>query len=106
MIRHIIAFIILGALALLLGFYYMNPDSYVYQSGLNQHVPNYDALEDNIPNSKYETTLAKDYPFIFWLVENQVWIFLICVLLSLCNLIYNYYQKGKLYRFIHKIYKG
>jgi len=105
MIRHIFAFIILGLLLVLLGFFYMNPDSYTYQTQNSQHIPDFDSARDNIPDSKYDTELARNHPFIFWLVENQFTIFIVLVIISVANSVYNYKKKGKFYHNIQKLFK-
>lgn len=102
MMRHIIALTILAFLSILLGFFVLNPDSHTYQTNILMDI---EAQYDNIPNSKYETELYKDKPFISWLVQNQGWIFIICVLLSILNVMRGYYKKGKFYHFIQKLYK-
>jgi len=102
MIRHIIAFIILGSLIALLSFTYTNTEDLKYQKNIGMDQA---ALYDDIPNNKYETGLAQDHPFIFWLVMNQVWIFIICVLLAAINITINYNKRGKFYHYIQKIYK-
>jgi len=90
---------------LILGVYYTNPDSYTYQIFNNQHIPAYLALDDDIPNSKYETGLAKNYPFIFWLVENQLTIFFILLSISLWNIIIGFRKRGKIYTLYQKVFK-
>lgn len=102
MIRHIIAFSILGACIALLGFMYMNPDDLAYQNSINL---DYAEQFDDIPNNKYETGLAKKHPFIFWLVINQVWIFIICILVAIINVVVNYKKRGKFYQYMQKVYK-
>jgi len=90
MIRHIIAFIILGSLIALLSFTYTNTEDLKYQKNIGMD---------------QATGLAQDHPFIFWLVMNQVWIFIICVLLAAINITINYNKRGKFYHYIQKIYK-
>lgn len=101
MIREIFVFMVLGACLSLLGLFYLEPDLFQYQLD-NSHVP---SQNTNLPDNPDDIKVKDKYPFIFWLIQNELYIFFVFLGISFFNLYRGYKNNSVFWQHIRKVFK-
>lgn len=101
MIREIFIFMVLGACLSLLGLFFLEPSLFEY-SLQNNHIP---SEYGDLPNNPDEIKVKDKYPFIFWLIQNELYIFFFCLGIAFFNLYLGYKKNTRFWQHIRKVFK-
>lgn len=101
MIRELFVFMVLGACLSLLGLFFLEPSLFQYTLQ-NNHIP---SEYGDLPNNPDEIKVKDKYPFIFWLIQHQYYIFTLMIMIAVYNLYIGHKNNSVFWQNIRKVYK-